>query len=240
MAELSRALPQLTTKPEGILSGRLSFEGSGLTLETCAGKAALEAQWEQGRVQAIPLDEVRLKLESGLDRGSLSVDLLGINYGKLSLTGQGTYKNFLTSPEINASVQSSLDLEDLRLLPISLPPQIKDFALKGVIALRAEAVGPFRAQTIAADWPQLQINAALVSDKLSIRGVVVQKLDCNAHLNNKLLHVSVLAQTYGGSVSLTSDADFLERDFDHKHALKIAQRGHRRPAARIKTDPAAA
>ncbi|MFH2137039.1 MAG: hypothetical protein ABII88_00835 [Candidatus Omnitrophota bacterium] len=204
---------------KGMLSSRLNIMGKGLDPKSMDAKILLTSDIENASAQEVSIGEAQLSSNINYENTNLEVLSLDLIYKNIELKAKGRIKALLDSPQLDLSVETSLDLADLKTLPIKLPAEVAELKLAGTLRAQLEAQGPF-ANT---DWTKLKINARALSDKITIKDIAINNIDINATYADSILNGKAQADSYDGTITANLTADLLKfpKDFTYKGTAQI-------------------
>jgi len=215
MAEFANKTKLLPADFKGLLSSNLILTGEGATPQTLTANAKLVLDLTQGSIKGAPLQKAHLSTSIDYQDLALNLEDLTLIYEDIELIAKGRVDSLFKNPNINLSLQTNLDLEDLDKVPVALDPKLKELKLNGILKTQIKAHGPI------SDWTKLELEASLLTDQLRVKGVSVENIDLEANLHNKLLNLTATANSYRGTISASVKADFLPENFTYQGEVKI-------------------
>ncbi|MCP4650169.1 MAG: hypothetical protein GY853_08850 [PVC group bacterium] len=204
---------------KGLLSSNLEISGEGSTPETLQAKISLATQLNKVNVQDIALKGAQLFTDLNYTKTDINITRLDLIYNSITINSKATITSLLNKPQIELTLNSNLELEDLDKLPITLPENVQDLNLSGIINTVVTANGPFSAK----EWTQIQMITSITSDQITIKGIIIEDLDISTNLKNKILDIKAETNTYTGNLAAEANVDLLvfPQNFRYQGNLKI-------------------
>ncbi len=138
---------------------------------------------------------LKFNLNCKLTDEILSIKELKANYNKIKLQAAGQINDIKNEANANISADISLELEDLKSLPLEFKEVLKNINPRGLIKANLEISGPLK------NIPALGANISIISPAISL-------------LDHQITGIKLISQLKNGTAVIDSfDAMFLESQF---------------------------
>ncbi len=200
---------------QGKFTSEITISGKGMNPESLIADIKSSVNLENAKMNGIELKKVHANLDAIYNNADIDIKELILLYKTLELAANGKIESVLDTPKINITTKSNFDLEDLNNLPFDFKKTLAKLSLRGNVNAQLQASG------LINPWQQMDINANITSENMSVKKIQLKDVNITGNLSNKILNLNAYLNSYEGTLNLKAVADLLTDNFKYNGTAQV-------------------